>query len=250
MAVNISVCMAARNGANFIREQIASILPQLSDQDELVIVDDASQDDTTAIVESFRDPRIRMIHQESNLGVVRSFARALQESRGDIIFLSDHDDIWRPDKVQKFLQIFREHPEVTVAVSDLVIVDAVGNIVSEPRFRNESFHPGIVANLIRNRYQGSAMALRRSLLAYCLPFPAGIPIHDQWIGLVNQLVGHAKFIAEPLLLYRRHGANDSPSTHAPFGTMLRWRWNVAKSLAGLYLRNLVGRRRRGAPDKT
>jgi glycosyltransferase involved in cell wall biosynthesis len=234
--MNVSVCMAVRNGANFIREQIASILPQLSEHDELVIVDDASQDDTLAMIEGFRDTRIRVVRQERNLGVVRSFGRALEEARGEIIFLADHDDIWRADKVEKFLRLFREHPDVTVAMSDLVIIDGAGQVVAGPRFGTRPFHSGILHNLVRNQYQGSAMAFRRSVLERCLPFPEEIPIHDQWIGLVNQFRGKAGFIPEPLLLYRRHGGNDSPSTHAAWGTMLRWRWAVLKNLVLRYLR--------------
>ncbi|HEX4007830.1 MAG TPA: glycosyltransferase family 2 protein [Acidobacteriaceae bacterium] len=240
--MTVSVCMAAWNSARFIREQIASILPQLGEHDELVIVDDASQDDTCAIIESFCDARLRVVRQERNLGVVRSFAHALEEARGDIVFLADHDDIWRADKVEKFLQLFREHPEVTVAMSDLVVIDASGTVVSEPRFGDKKFHAGLLRNLVRNRYQGSAMAFRRSVLQRCLPFPADIPMHDQWIGLVNQFRGRTGFIPEPLLFYRRHGANESPSTHAAWGKMLRWRWAM--------LKNLVLRYARRRPDRS
>jgi glycosyltransferase involved in cell wall biosynthesis len=234
----LSVCMAVRNGANFIREQIESILPQLSEDDELVIVDDASKDETIAIVRSFGDQRVRIVQQERNLGVVRSFSRALEEARGEIIFLTDHDDLWRADKVEKFLETFTKHLDVTLALSDLVIVDAEGNIVSEPRFANERFHPGVVQNIVRNRYHGSSMAFRRVVLDHCLPFPADIH-HDQWIGLVNQFVGKAEFIPEPLLYYRRHGKNDSRMTHAPLGTMLRWRWTVVKKLTEWYVHHIV-----------
>lgn len=240
--MNVSVCMAARNGANFIEKQIASILPQLGNNDELIVVDDASQDNTVAIVESFRDERIRIIRQAPNRGVVRTFGRVLQEAKGEIIFLTDQDDVWRADKVEKFLEAFRTHPEITVVMSDLVIIDANGKIVSGPKFGSRKFHQGLLRNLVRNRYQGSAMAFRRQILEYCLPFPADIPIHDVWIGLVNQLVGKAAFIAEPLLLYRRHGSNDSPDKHAPVMKMIRWRWALMKGLTWLYVRKIAFRR--------
>ena len=241
-SVKVSVCMAVRNGSNFIEEQIASILPQLGSNDEFVIVDDDSKDNTIAIVEGFHDQRIRVISHEQNRGVVQSFGRALEEARGEIIFLTDHDDIWRADKVEKFLEMFKTHPDVTVIMSDLVIIDMAGKIISGPKFGTKKFHEGVLHNLIRNRYQGSAMAIRRSVLEYCLPFPADIPIHDMWIGLVNQFVGEAAFIGEPLLLYRRHGSNDSRATHAPLTQMIRWRWAVIKNLVELYLRKSTLRR--------
>jgi glycosyltransferase involved in cell wall biosynthesis len=236
--VRVSVCMAVRNGANFIAEQIASILPQLGEQDDVVIVDDASDDNTISIIKNFHDSRIRIVRQEQNRGIVQSFGRALEEAKGEIIFLTDHDDIWRPDKVEKFLKVFEAQPDVTVAMSDLVIMNASGEIISGPRFGAREFHQGAFRNLIRNQYQGSAMAFRRSILEYCLPFPKDIPIHDVWIGLVNQFVGKAAFIREPLLFYRRHGSNDSPDKHAPLMQMIRWRWALMKNLTWLYLRRL------------
>lgn len=222
--------MAAHNGARFIREQIASILPQLRDGDEFLIVDDASTDDTIAIIDAFRDPRIRIVRQTQNRGVVRTFGHALEESSGDIIFLADQDDIWHGDKVAKFLELFAMHPDVTVAMSDLVVIDADGKITSGPRVGERTFHPGVMRNLLRNRYQGSAMALRRSVLDAVLPFPPGIPMHDMWIGIVNQFVGKTAFLPEPLLLYRRHGSNDSPATHASWSKMTRWRWALIRNL--------------------
>ena len=238
-APRISVCMAVRNGTNFIVEQIESILPQLEDGDEFIIVDDASTDNTIAVVENVRDRRIRIIRQMENRGVIRSFGQALAAARGEIVFLADHDDLWHPGKVRKFLEAFRTDPAVTLVVSNLVVIDANGAVVSAPKFRPGEFRAGLLSNLIRNRYQGSAMAFRRSILNYCLPFPDGIPIHDVWIGLVNQFVGRAAFIEEPLLLYRRHGSNDSPDRHAPILRMIRWRWSLARNLCLLYLRRIA-----------
>lgn len=242
--------MAAHNGVRFIREQIASILPQLRDGDEFLIVDDASTDGTVAVIEAFRDPRIRILRHKENRGVVSTFGHALGQARGEIIFLSDQDDLWRADKVAKFLELFASHPDVTVAMSDLVIIDADGKITSGPRFGGRTFHPGAMRNILRNRYQGSAMAVRRSILDAVLPFPPGIPMHDMWIGIVNQFVGKAAFLPEPLLLYRRHGSNDSPSTHASWSKMLRWRWAILKNLILWRLRGPRNARATAAESST
>lgn len=233
--------MAVYNGANYIREQIASILSQLGDNDELIIVDDASLDDTVAIIDSYNDRRIRIVHQEYNRGVVQSFGHALQEAGGEIIFLADQDDVWRTDKVEKFLEIFRAYPDITLLMSDLAIMDAAGNTILESRFKTKKFHPGVLHNLMRNSYQGSTMAFRRSILDYCLPFPCDIPMHDMWIGLVNQFVGKVMFINDPLLFYRRHGSNKSPETHASLMQMIYWRWSLMKNLGRLYVRTLLMR---------
>lgn len=238
---SISVCMAARNGEQFIGIQIASILPQLAESDELVIVDDASDDGTIAIIEAFRDKRIRIVRHEHNRGVIRTFNCALQEAKGEIIFLTDQDDVWREDKVAKFMEVFRTRPDITAAMSDLAITDACGKIMSGPKFASRHFHQGVLHTLARNQYQGGAMAFRRSLLEYCLPFPNNIPVHDAWIGLVNQLVGKTAFIPEPLLFYRRHAGNCSPDKHATIPQMMRWRWALAKNLVLFVCREWRGR---------
>jgi glycosyltransferase involved in cell wall biosynthesis len=242
--IRISICMAAYNGARFIREQIASILPQLGEHDEFVIVDDASQDDTINIIESFRDERIRIVRQDQNRGVVQSFGAALRHARGEVIFLADQDDIWRADKVERFLEMFSAQPDLTLVMSDLVIINAAGTVTSGPKFASQGFHRGLFRTLVQNGYQGSAMAFRRFVLGFCLPFPIDIPIHDVWIGLVNRFVGKTGFIPEPLLFYRRHGTNESPSTHAPLMRMLGWRWALVKNLASRYLQTAAFRRPR------
>jgi len=237
--MKLSVCMATYNGADYIGEQIRSILPQLSDSDELVIVDDASEDGTISAIESFGDKRIRIIRQESNGGVVQAFVRAMLEASGDVLFLSDQDDIWREDKVRKFIERFNADPQLSVVVSDCYVVDSAGEIRASTRFKSGKFVPGILRNLITNHYQGSNMALRRQALDYCLPIPPGIPIHDMWIGMANQLVGRTGYIDEPLMYYRRHDKNFTQEKRAPLLVVLGWRWVLAKNLARLYIQKKV-----------
>src|SRR3546814_6979697 len=104
----ISVCMGTYNGARWIEIQLGSILSQLSPEDEVVIVDDGSKDDTLDRVASFNDPRVRVLRNGRNRGVDLTFERALGEARGDIIFLSDQDDFWYPNKVETVLRAFRD----------------------------------------------------------------------------------------------------------------------------------------------
>lgn len=234
--MKISVCMATYNGVQFIREQIESILPQLSTHDELVIVDDASTDRTVAMIESLCDDRIRIIKQTQNRGVIQTFARALEESRGNLIFLADQDDVWHPNKVHQYLQIFNDQPAVTLVLSDYLIINEIGVVTGKSNRVVTNFYPGIIRTLIKNQYHGSAMALRRNVLPYCLPFPAAIPMHDMWIGIANRFVGDVVFLNEPLLFYRRHGSNVSPAKHAPLAQMIRWRWALLRNLILLCLR--------------
>jgi len=227
----VSVCMATYNGERFLAEQLSSILSQVSDIDEIVIVDDASCDRTISIVNGFRDQRVRLFLQERNQGVVKTFESALREAVGEIIFLADQDDVWRADKVSNVMALFSTHPDVSLVVSDYATIDAGGNTVRESRFKSERFYPGVLRTLLRNQYRGCAMAFRRSILSYCLPFPTDIPMHDMWIGIISQFAGEVALINEPLVNYRRHDRNESPATHAPLLQMLRWRWALVKNLA-------------------
>lgn len=244
--MKISVCMASYNGERFVQEQLDSILGQLENDDEVVIVDDVSTDSTVAIIERFFDKRIRIFRQARNGGVLKAFGRALEEATGKIIFLADQDDVWRGDKVSKFKHMFSTRADLSLVLSDASIIDANGDLVAKTRFRSGQFHPGALQNIVRNSYLGCSMAFRRSILDYCLPFPADIPMHDMWIGILNQLVGKTGFIDEPLICYRRHDNNISPGKHAPLPQMIRWRWALVKNLILRYPRAALMRKQIGA----
>ena len=231
--------MAAHNGARFIREQVESILSQLRPGDELIVVDDASSDDTVAILASYRDPRIRIIPQAPNCGVLKTFERALREATGEIIFLCDQDDIWRGDKIDKTLQAFKRLPGATLVLSNGDLIDSRGRLLQEALHAGDRLPLGVASNLLKNRYQGSTMAFRREILQAALPFPGGIPMHDSWIGMVNAVVGRAVYLPQKLIFYRRHGDNATSRRHGPLHRMAAQRWGLLKALicrAGALLR--------------
>src|SRR5262245_13619427 len=89
----VSVCLATYNGVEHLREQVDSILADLGPHDEVVVVDDASGDATVALLEGFGDPRVRIVRSAHNQGHVRTFERAIREASGEIIMLSDQDDV-------------------------------------------------------------------------------------------------------------------------------------------------------------
>jgi glycosyltransferase involved in cell wall biosynthesis len=214
----ISVCMAAYNGSRYIDEQLRSILPQLEADDELVIVDDASTDDTCARIRAIGDSRIRLIEHTVNQGVVCTVEDALRNASGDLLFLADDDDVWAPEKVERFVAAFAANEHVQLVTSAVSLIDSDGHPFRDARWdRNGRFVRGVFANILRNHYQGAAMALRASLLARVLPFPRGRSyLHDVWIGTVNdrrsggnRSRGGVVYLPEPLLRYRRHPGNLS-----------------------------------------
>lgn len=236
----VSVCLAAYNGEKWLRPQLASILHQLDDADEVVIVDDASCDSTPYIAEELHDPRIRLLRNARNIGVDRSFERAISEARGEIIFLSDQDDLWHENKVAIVLGAFAEAPDVTLVLTDAEIIDEMGNKREYTYFEARGrFIPGIVANILKSKFLGCAMAFRANLREHFLPFPSALPGHDMWIGIVNEWYGRTRFIRQPMIAYRRHGSNASPETHRGIAQMLRWRWQL---IVGLLSRISIGKR--------
>ena len=104
----ISVCMACYQGENYIKEQIDTILPQLNETDELIIIDDHSSDGTGQIVQELNDPRIRYVFNEKNLGVNRSFEKAIRMAKNEFIFMADQDDLWTEGRVEAMLKQLRE----------------------------------------------------------------------------------------------------------------------------------------------
>ena len=231
MVQKISVCMAVYNGSAYLHSQLHSILDQLRTADEVVVVDDASHDNSLEILENISDSRLRIYRNELNLGVLASFEKALRLARGDILFLSDQDDVWLPHKAFKIIQAFSIDPKITLVVSDARIIDENGLVVADSFFSQRGrFIAGIMHNIIKNKYLGCTLAFRKAMLDYFLPIPMDVPMHDMWFGLLNDIYGKTFYIDQPLVAYRRHQNNVSPTVGASMEQKLIWRWYLIKNL--------------------
>jgi GT2 family glycosyltransferase len=209
---SISVCMAAYNGERHISAQITSILHQLANYDELIVVDDCSNDGTREIVRGMNDRRIRLLEHEKNLGVSHSFEDAIRAARNGILFLSDQDDLWAANKVDTILAAFAANPQVTLIATDAALIDADGALISASYFAGRgTFHSGFWQNFLRNRFGGCTMAFRSSILPDILPLPHDYDVlHDLWIGVRNSLSQHRTlYIDSPLVLNRRHASTTT-----------------------------------------
>ena len=223
--------MAVYNGAAFLKTQVESILSQLQDEDELIVVDDASRDDSMRILQEMNDPRVHVHRNETNLGVLATFERALSLAAGDILFLSDQDDVWLGAKVAKVLEVFVSDPGATMVVTDALVIDEQGRTLNPSFFSARGdFSAGFLRNFIKNKYVGCTLSFRRKMLRRFLPIPPDVPMHDVWFGLLNDIYGSTRYIDEPLIAYRRHRRNASPFSHAGLVQMLLWRWRLAKNI--------------------
>ena len=202
----ISVCMATYNGAKFIKEQIDSILCQLSIDDELIISDDGSTDGTLDIINSCNDSRIKVFQHNAVDGsafikATRNFENAMSHASGDYIFLSDQDDVWFPNKVELCVQRLKT---AVCVKSQLEILG--GENVKVP-VKNVS--KTLIGNIVSLPFRGCCMAFRRELLEQVLPIPKSVIVHDGWIGCMAHLMGGCEMIETPLVYYRVHNTNVS-----------------------------------------
>lgn len=230
----ISVCIATYNGEGYISEQLDSILKQLSLNDEIIISDDSSTDNTLEIIRSYKDERIKIFPSNKFHSPIFNFENALKHAKGDYIFLSDQDDIWLDNKVEKMME---ELQQSSLVVSDCYVVDKNCNIIHNSFFQNRPT-TGIIRNLIKNNYLGCCMAFRREVLSKALPFPKRIAMHDIWLGLCGALFYKTTFIPDKLIMYRRHGGNVSPTAEkSKYGLMykLSYRVNIMACLVKRYI---------------
>ena len=190
--------------------------------DEVIVSDDGSTDETLNIVRSFNDPRVKIFIQKSCSGLLGheyatlNFENALKHASGDIIFMSDQDDVWVKNKVEISLKYLNKYDYI---VSDAYVTDADLNVISNTRFTKDEkvYFNKYLAVILSTPYQGSCAAFKKCVLERALPFPKGTQSHDRWIGNVAAFYFKYKVIPEKLIYYRRHVA----ATSSNFGVKTR-----------------------------
>ena len=228
----ISVAMATYNGEKYIKEQIDSILKNLSPSDELVISDDGSTDNTMNIIKSYNDNRIKII-EGPRQGLKANFNNAIKNTNGDIIFLSDQDDLWYENKVNEIRKIFDTKDYILIQ-HDARVIDEKGNVIFDSFAKHRNVKNGIIKNLIKNSYHGCCIAFRKELKKYIIPIPNNIYLHDQWIGMIAELEGKTLFFNKKLMDYKRHTNNVSSFKHLSIFNMIKNRLMYFMALC-LYL---------------
>ncbi len=212
----VSVAMATYNGARFLPAQLESIAAQTVVPDELVVGDDGSTDATEQAFAEFarRAPfPVRFTRNARRLGPAQNFVATMERCAGDVLVLSDQDDVWLPARVQRTLEVLAANPGAAYVFSDGELIDEDGApspgrlweraFFDEERQREFLAHRGADVLLRTNVVTGATMGVRRSALASALPIPPGW-IHDAWMAFVLELQHGAVPIPEPLIRYRQH----------------------------------------------
>lgn len=212
--MKISVCMATYNGARFVCEQLDSILYQISHNDEIVIVDDCSKDNTVDLIRAYSDTRIRIFCNSENLGVNKTFEKAISLACGEYIFLSDQDDIWCPGRM-KTMKDALDISNVLLVSTLFSCIDGDGNTCStlSPMLHSldsNRYIRNIFGIFLKKRsYYGCAMAFRYELKKIILPFPFYIESHDLWIAFAANICCSNLHLEYCSLLHKVHGENAS-----------------------------------------
>ncbi len=231
----ITVCLATYNGEKFIEKQLSSILSQLKATDEVVIVDDCSSDQTISLIRKMTttSPVNITVHiNKQNQGPIGSFQKAISKAKGEYIFLSDQDDQWLPNKVERVMKAFKE-AKADLVVHDSLVIDGEGNRLNDSwnTYNSNQFSETIIKNIIKNGFTGCMMAFTSSLAEKALPFPEKIEMHDQWLALVA-IVTHSKIVLinEPLMKYVRHGGNVTGMKRRNIATMILGRLRMLNKI--------------------
>ncbi len=228
--MKISVALAAYKGEQFIAEQLESILKQLGDNDEIIVSDDYPQGLTKGIVEEFiaKDKRVKYIEGKGE-GVISNFENALNQCSGDVIFLSDQDDVWLPGKVEAVIKEIENGADLVL--HDASVTDGKLSITQPSYFAVHGASDSFAGNLIKNTFVGCCMAFTKEVMLESLPFPKGVAMHDWWIALAAiKRKRKIALLQKPLILWRRHG-NNVTGSKTTAAQKISWRLKMLLSLA-------------------
>ncbi len=226
----ISVAMAVYNGEKYLDLQINSVLPQLGPDDELVISYDKSTDGTLDKINAYRakDERVRVVINEDP-GVFGNFQNAIENCKGDIIFICDQDDIWLDNKIKTVVDKMKE-TGCDMAIHNGVHIDRNDAIISRSFFEMYGIGDHKLKNFWAPRYSGCCMAFTKRLKNIILPIPKSVGAYDHWLGEIGERFGEIVYMPDILIHHRLHDGNVTPKSHRGVSVILKARLNMRKEL--------------------
>jgi hypothetical protein len=218
----VSVVLATYQGAEFLGTQLESLQRLDPAPDEFVIVDDASSDDTPALLRAFAERStvpVTLMLRDEHLGTWATFDEGLRAATGDLLVICDQDDRWHRNKIGVLLAAMADRPDALMAFSDARLIDADGRLIGRSRWRVAGFTPPHVQMVALDPFgqllshqavSGCTMAVRAELLPVMLPFPddihPGLPrmMYDRWMSLLAACAAPVVTVPERLIDYRIH----------------------------------------------
>lgn len=217
--IPIDVVMPVFNGIKYLDSQIASIYYQSIRPQRLIVRDDGSSDGSQKLIDNCKmkyGDWLQTLPSEGNLGCVANVNMLLQSTTAPYVALSDQDDIWLPDKIEKSILAMQEL-EISfgqnfplLVHTDLKLIDADGKELALSFFNYQHLDPyrSTISDLaLTNIVTGCTIFLNRSLLNKSLPIPDTALMHDWWLAMTASAFGKIFFIDTTTVLYRQHGKN-------------------------------------------
>lgn len=217
----ICIVLATYNGERFLKEMLQSLVGQSRPADKVIAIDDASQDSSVEILESFKGKLpLEIFKQEQNGGHRKAFATGLEHAKqyaqpGDLIALADQDDVWKSDKLEKLEALIGES---ALVFGDAEVIDKDGNIIQASWRKEALIQKSIplkaqIAGI--NNVTGCLSLFKAELLDKILPIPEGVTVHDRWVAMIAERNGGIKAIDDAVVQYRLHDSNAVGGKPAP-----------------------------------
>lgn len=244
--LKISIALCTYNGAEFLPEQLESFRNQTRLPDEIIIGDDRSSDKTVEIIKDFAESvsfPVKLKINEENLGSTKNFEQTISRCTGDLIFLSDQDDVWLAEKIAEIEKEFEKASNVGLVFSDAELIDENSKpinsnlwdfSITKAELENIKSGKSFETLLRRNVITGATMAFRSRMRQKFIPIPDEFPnsLHDWWIALFCAIYSEIKPIEKPLIKYRQHGRQQIG---------VDWQRRQLKNLPDKFSQELSGR---------
>lgn len=215
--MKITVVMATYNGEKYLEKQILSILGQTFKPAEFIVCDDQSTDGTVAILEKFKQQgQLTYVVNERQLGVIENFKKGVSlATEGNYISLTDQDDEWVADKLQKcagLLESIDDPQKPCMVYSDLMLIDQDDHILNMSFWNEvgeqEKYQHNLQTLLFNQFVNGCTMLCNPALAQMFKDIPSNVRFHhDDWIAVAAFAFGNVEKINEPLVRYRKHSNN-------------------------------------------
>lgn len=217
MKKQIDVLLATYNGEKYLKEQIESILNQTYKNIHLIISDDCSTDGTYKILKRYeKHKNVTIYYQKNNLGYIKNFEFLLEKVENELYMLSDQDDVWKKEKIEKSVEKL-EKENLDLVFGDLEVVDENLKTIYKSFDQYMKIDKKIKKYIGDYRLQylyncvtGCTVLSKKKYLSQILPLPKNSKymVHDYWIGLVVALNGKVGYLETPYIKYRQHGKNQ------------------------------------------
>ncbi|WP_225420743.1 glycosyltransferase family 2 protein [Lacticaseibacillus porcinae] len=228
MKVKVSVVMPAHNGSHFIEDSIQSVLTQTLSDLELLVVDDASTDNTVELVNNIaqQDKRVRLIQLPENHGVAFARNAGIQAATGDYVAYLDSDDLWLPNKLElQYALMSSQGLQLTYGSYELIDQDGhdIGSrMISESSLTHRDLLKGNRIGLL------SVMLDRKTAVSHQFP-----EIHHEdyacWLSITREDIVAYRVSTEPLAKYRKHQTSLSANKMQA----ATWTWHIYRDFEGL-----------------